>query len=148
MEFQEYPKALYKGGIMAMAADEDREDDLREAGHAEWHVDQKRMQDGATVAEAALEPAKPDTSAIDEAKAQLEELEMHLMAKDHELSAKEQELATREAKLAEAEANLAARLASTGAEAGKRADGPATPTEQAAEEKPATKPRSKQAAAQ
>lgn len=142
MQFQEYPKALYLAGAMAMAADRMQEADLREAGYEEWRADQQRMKHDA----AAPKPNVPDTSALEDAKAQLLELETHLIAKDQNLVAKEQELAMREAQLAEAEAGLAARVAMAGTDADKVGDSLAPPPP--ADEKTAARNRKKQDAAQ
>lgn len=43
MDFQEYPKALYKGGQQHIVDNAEQEDAAREGGHLDWHDDQARL---------------------------------------------------------------------------------------------------------
>lgn len=43
MEYQEFPKALYRQGVYQAVSDKGEEADLRAAGWADWHTDYERM---------------------------------------------------------------------------------------------------------
>lgn len=56
MEFQEYPKALYKGGQIHIVDNTEQEDAAREAGHLDWHDDQARLNQPDTDSDVDQQP--------------------------------------------------------------------------------------------
>jgi len=70
MEFQEYPKALYRDGEFVVVEDEAQETKQAEDGYTDWISDQARMQ-GAESAPAkrtrAKKTAEAESAPVEEA---------------------------------------------------------------------------------
>lgn len=62
MEFQEYPKALYRNGEYTAVPGFDEEQAMRAEGWADWHSDQAQMAVAAAGSVEQLGPADGSTS--------------------------------------------------------------------------------------
>ncbi len=56
MEFQEYPKALYKAGAQHIVEDDEQEDAARDDGWLDWHDDHARLNEPDTAQTEAETP--------------------------------------------------------------------------------------------
>lgn len=107
MQFQEYPKALYRQGQIKTVHDERDEHAARADGFDDWAADN----DACLVAAAEAATPAPTEEELRRGADRLREWDAELLAKQHDLAEREEHIAAAEQDLAAREAAFAERLA-------------------------------------